>query len=66
MKQCHFCTNNIKQPDYKNVEVLTRFTDTYGRIVANRRSGVCGSHQRKLTEAIKHARFLALMPFIAK
>lgn len=66
MKQCHFCTNNIKNPDYKEVEILTRFTDTCGRIMSHRRTGVCARHQRKLAQAIKHARFLALMPFVAK
>jgi len=63
-KQCHFCTNGIKEIDYKDVDVLKQFIDSHGRIVNHRRSSVCAKHQRKLANAIKRARFLALMPFI--
>lgn len=66
MKYCHFCTNNIKQVDYKNTDVLKKFLDSYGRISAHRKSGTCANHQRKLTTAIKRARFLALLPFISR
>ncbi|MEK7586258.1 MAG: 30S ribosomal protein S18 [Patescibacteria group bacterium] len=66
IKYCHFCTNNIKQIDYKNPEVLKKFLDSYGRIVAHRKSGICANHQRKLATAIKRARFLALLPFISR
>jgi len=63
-KQCHFCTNGIKEIDYKDVDVLKTFIDSHGRIVNHRRSAICAKHQRKLATAIKRARFLALMPFI--
>ncbi len=65
MKQCHFCTNNTKAIDYKDVEALKTFTDTYGRIIKSRRTGLCSLHQRQLASAIKQARQLALLPFIA-
>ncbi|MBI2482451.1 MAG: 30S ribosomal protein S18 [Candidatus Vogelbacteria bacterium] len=65
MKQCYFCTNNTKTIDYKDVESLKTFTDSYGRIIKSRRSGLCSLHQRQLASAIKQARQLALLPFIA-
>lgn len=64
MKQCYFCTNNIKEIDYKNVDLLRNFIDTHSKIVKHRRTAVCSKHQRKLSTAIKRARFLALLPFI--
>jgi small subunit ribosomal protein S18 len=63
-KQCHFCTNGIRDIDYKEVEPLKQFIDTHGRIVNHRRSAVCAKHQRKLATAIKRARYMALLPFI--
>jgi len=66
MKNCHFCTNNIKQVDYKNTEDIRRFLNTHARITGKRRSSVCAKHQRQLALAIKRARFLALLPFLAR
>ncbi|MEK7552650.1 MAG: 30S ribosomal protein S18 [Patescibacteria group bacterium] len=63
MKHCYFCNNNIRYPDYKEVETLKKFLDPYSRISGKRRSGLCARHQRKLTIAVKRARFLALLPF---
>lgn len=63
MKQCYFCTNNTKEIDYKDVETLKAFLDTHARVSKHRRTSVCSLHQRKLTNAIKQARLLALLPF---
>lgn len=63
MKHCYFCTNNIKEIDYKNTEILKKFIDPFARIVPKKRTSVCSSHQRQLTRSIKRARFLALLPF---
>jgi len=63
-KQCYFCTNGIKEIDYKETEVLKQFIDSHGRIVNHKRSSVCAKHQRKLGTAIKRSRALALMPYI--
>jgi len=65
MKQCHFCTNNIKEVDYKDVETLKQFLDNYARIGKNRRTGLCALHQRGLAQAVKRARELALIPYSA-
>lgn len=64
MKQCHFCTNNLKDIDYKDIEALKAFMDSHGKIVNHRKSQVCAKHQRRLANAIKRARFLALIPYI--
>lgn len=65
-KYCHFCVNNISYIDYKNWQQLQKFTSSYGKIVPKRRSGSCSKHQRKLSQAIKRARFMALLPFSSK
>ena len=65
MKQCYFCTNNMKEIDYKEIDTLKNFIDAHGRIVNHKRSHTCARHQRKLANSIKRARFLALLPFIA-
>ena len=63
MKQCHFCTGNVKHVDYKDTELLKRFMNPHARMVGRRRSSVCAKHQRKLSLAIKRARFLAMLPY---
>ncbi len=65
-KFCHFCVTNAKEIDYKNSEGLRRFTSSYGKIVPRRKSGVCAKHQRQLAQAIKRARFMALMPYTTR
>lgn len=65
-RMCYFCTNNIKEIDYKDTETLKRFISSYGKIVPRKRNGVCAKHQRKLAMAIKRARTIALLPFIVQ
>lgn len=65
MKQCYFKQNNIKHVDYKDVELIQKFLTPNGGIVGRRRSGVCSKNQRKLATAIKRARFMGLLPYIA-
>ena len=65
-KYCYFCLNTLADIDYKNNQLLQRYTSSYGKIVPRRRSGVCAKHQRRLAQAIKRARFLALLPYVAK
>ncbi len=63
-KKCYFCINDYQDIDYKDAQLLRRFTSSYGKIVPRRRSGVCAKHQRKLATAIKRARIMALLPFV--
>lgn len=65
-KHCYFCVNNIRNIDYKDVELLRRFISTYEKILPKRKKGTCAKHQRKLGRAIKRARIMALLPFVKK
>lgn len=65
-KPCKFCIERDAQIDYKDVKNLQRFVNSYGKIDAKKRSGLCPKHQRKLAIAIKRSRIMALMPFVGK
>ena len=65
-KVCFFCANNYKDIDYKETSLLRKFINSYFKIVPRRRSGTCHKHQRKLSNAIKNARIMILIPFIRK
>ncbi len=65
-KYCFFCVNNIDYIDYKNQLLLRRFISSYSKIVPRKRNNVCAKHQRKLSEAIKRARIMAILPFVTK
>ncbi len=66
MRQDYFSANNIKYIDYKDVDILRRFLNPSGKIMSRRRTGVTAKNQRALTLAVKRARFLGLLPFVAK
>lgn len=63
--QCYFTVNNVKYIDYKDIETLKRFITPYGQIMPRRRSGVTSGYQRDLAIAIKRARFMGLLPYVA-
>jgi small subunit ribosomal protein S18 len=65
-QQCFFCSQNIKNVDYKEIDLLRRFVSSQAKIVDPRHTRVCAKHQRKLAEAIKRARFMALLPYVRK
>ncbi len=62
-KVCWFCQNQWHDIDYKDTEALRQFTNFYGQILPKRRTGICSGHQRKLANAVKRARMMALMIF---
>ncbi len=64
--QCYFSQNNIKFVDYKDLELLKKFLNPHGRIMASRRTGVSAKYQRQLALAVKRARFMGLLPYVAK
>jgi small subunit ribosomal protein S18 len=66
MRQDYFSANNIKYIDYKDIEILKKFLSPNGKIMNHKRTGVTAKNQRALTSAVKHARFLGLLPFVAK
>jgi small subunit ribosomal protein S18 len=63
LKKCYLCENNIKGIDYKDPDLLRRFVSPQGRINAPKRTGCCSKHQRIVSQAVKRARFLALLPY---
>ena len=64
-KVCTFCVDKIEEIDYKDVAKLRIYITESGKIVPRRMSGVCAKHQRILAEAIKRARVMALLPYVA-
>ncbi len=62
-KQCKFCLNSVEGIDYKEVGRLKKYITERGKIIGSRITGNCAKHQRKLTNAIKRARVMALLPF---
>jgi small subunit ribosomal protein S18 len=65
-KVCYFCSEKSNGIDYKDVDLLRRFVSDRGKIRPRRQTGVCAKHQRQLTVAIKRARHMALLPFVAE
>jgi small subunit ribosomal protein S18 len=63
-KVCKFCAAKTEFIDYKNIRLLRRYINLNGKIQARCYSGVCYSHQRMLSSAIKKARLAALVPFV--
>ena len=65
-KKCRFCSDKNLKIDYLDPQFLRRFTTERGKIVPSRISGTCARHQRKLAKAIKRARNIAIMPYLAE
>ena len=64
-RQCYFSQHNIKYVDYKDTEILKKFLNPHGRILSNRRTGISAKYQRQLATAVKRARFMGLLPYVA-
>ncbi len=65
-KVCYFTKNKITYIDYKDVELLKRFISGNGKIIPRRVTGTSAKYQRMLATAIKRARQMALLPFVAE
>ncbi len=65
-KVCNFCVEKVESIDYKDVQKLKKYMTEKGKIIPRRMSGVCAKHQRELAAAIKRARVMALLPFVAE
>jgi small subunit ribosomal protein S18 len=63
-KKCRFCVDAARNIDYKDYKGLEYFLKERGKIISGRVSGNCARHQRKLSEEIKKARFMALLPYV--
>ena len=64
-KSCFFCKSKVDEVDYKNVNELRRYVSEKGKIRSRRISGACRRHQRQVAVAVKRAREMALLPYVA-
>ena len=65
-KVCAFCAEKSQHIDYKDTAKLRRFLSERSKILPRRATGACARHQRELTEAIKRARQIALLPYVTE
>ena len=65
-RQCVFCYQNVKEIDYRDVELLRRIMSSQAKIIDPRHTGVCAKHQRKVSRGVKRARIMGLLPFIRR
>lgn len=65
-KVCNFCVDKVTSVDYKDIQKLRKFMSDRGKILPRRMTGTCARHQRQLTDAIKRARHIALLPYTAE
>jgi small subunit ribosomal protein S18 len=63
-KVCLFCTEKVKDIDYKDINKLGRYLTEKGRMIPKRITGNCAKHQRRLALAVKRSRIIALLPFV--
>ncbi len=64
-KVCQFCVDKMQHIDYKDTARLRRYLSERGKILPRRATGTCAQHQRQLATAIKAARQIALLPYVA-
>jgi small subunit ribosomal protein S18 len=65
-KSCHFCRDKVDEIDYKNVAQLRRYISEKGKIRSRRITGACRRHQLQVANAVKRAREMALLPYVAQ
>lgn len=65
-KVCQFCVDKISHIDYKDIGRLRQMVTEHGKMKSRRITGTCAAHQRKVAEAIKRARNVALLPFVVE
>lgn len=63
-KSCNLCEDDVEIVDYKDANLLDRYLTDRGKILPRRATGACSRHQKQVAEAVKRARFLALVPYI--
>lgn len=63
---CRYCRAELGYVDYKDYKALLRFVTPQGKMYSRKRSGNCAYHQRRMSQAVKRARFLALIPYTSR
>ena len=61
--KCRFCREKVSELDYKDLGTLQKLVSSQGKLFSRKRSGNCAAHQRSMRRAVKHARFIGLLPF---
>ncbi len=64
-KVCAFCVDKVTEIDYKDTAKLRKYISERAKILPRRVTGTCAKHQRQLTNAIKRARVIALLPYVS-
>ncbi len=64
-KVCAFCVDHVREIDYKDVSRLRRYLSDRAKIEPRRKTGTCAKHQRRLSVALKNARYMAMLPYTA-
>jgi small subunit ribosomal protein S18 len=64
--KCPLCESGVKHVSYKDIFQLKKFTSVRGKIISSEKSGLCHKHQKQLRQAIKRARYMALLPYVAQ
>lgn len=65
-RNCYLCENKINYVDYKDTQMLRRFMSPHAKILGRKRTGSCQKHQKVVTQALKRARHMALLPFVSQ
>ena len=65
-RNCYFCKEKIAEVDYKNINQLRRYISERGKIRSRRITGACRRHQVQVAQAVKRAREMALLPYVAE
>ena len=65
-KTCRFCEEKVEAIDFKDMRRYERLVSERGKMLSRRITGVCAKHQRKVEDAVKKARFMALLPFVKR
>ena len=65
-RNCFFCKEHVAELDYKNVNQLRRYISEKGKIRSRRITGACRRHQVQIAQAVKRAREMALLPYVAE
>jgi small subunit ribosomal protein S18 len=64
--KCPLCESGVKHVSYKDIFQLKKFTSVRGKIISSEKSGLCHKHQKQLRQAIKRARYMALLPYVSE
>ena len=62
--KCRFCRDKATEVDFKDISILGKLTTSQGKLFSRKRSGNCAKHQRMCQQAVKRARYMALMPYV--